>query len=167
MALIQTRSPLYPVAIIAGCAVGFVVGGFAAPLFGGHPGFESFNAVYGLTLGGLVAAGLLEFGAPLIAAFAALAGLAGGGGSSGAANGAWLDPGRLNIAGHLLRTTIVLAGIAACGAALWFGTRPAAAWLDAPAAVAVAVLLLIALPGLVLLSIAASALARYLDLTVE
>jgi hypothetical protein len=168
MAVIGGRSPLYPLAIVVGCAAGFVAGGTSVALFGGEPGFDAFNAVYGLTIGGFVAGGLMEFGTPLIVAATALAGLvAPGNGANGAGDAGWMDAGRLNLAGRLLRGMIVLLGIAASTVGIWFGTRPAADLLQAPAPVALIALIIAAIPVLIGLSLAAGALARYLDLTVE
>jgi hypothetical protein len=168
MAVIGGRSPLYPLIIVAGCAAGFVAGGMSAALFGGDQGFDAFNAVYGLTIGGLIAGGLLEFGTPLVMAAAALAGLvAPGNGANGAGDAGWLDAGRLSLVGRMLRGLIVLLGLAAAAVGLWFGTRPAADLLAAPAPVALIALVIAAVPALIGLSMAGGALARHLDLTVE
>lgn len=168
MAVIQSRSPLYPLVIILGCGTGFLVGGLAGPMLGlgGDGGLDAFRAVYGLTIGGLIAGALLEFGGPLIVAGSVVAGLFGAS-PIGAANGTWVDPGRLNLAGQALRGLVVLAGILAWSATIWIMTRPLAETFGAPVLVVLIGLLIVALLSLIMLSLGAAALARWLDLTAE
>lgn len=169
MALIVGRSPLYPVVMLAACIIGFVTGGLAAHVLGGDRGFAPFHGVYGLTIGGLIAGALLEFGTPFLTIIQVLSGGGSGGNGKPPATtpGRWVDPRRLNLAGHLLRVLVMLAALIGWVSLLWVATAPVAARLDVPVALAALLLAIPATTSLVLLTLGAGTLARHLDLTVE
>lgn len=56
-----------PLAVIFGCTVGAVAGGILDGVLSdrGGGGFSAFGAVFGLMLGGLIGAGVWEFGRPI------------------------------------------------------------------------------------------------------
>src|SRR5262245_20282659 len=64
-----------PLAVILGCTAGAVIGGVLDGVLSERGGwFSAFGAVFGLMLGGLVGAGVWEFGRPVARLFAVLTG---------------------------------------------------------------------------------------------
>jgi hypothetical protein len=162
-----------PLAVIGGCVVGLLVGGVTDGLFSERGSwFSAFGAVFGLMLGGLVGAGIWEFGGPLQRLHAVLTG--------GTPHPEPIpvtvvppqpaplpDPNRPSLLGRAVQ-----AAVAACAL---IGGMVLLSWLARPVATLLGLPIFIVLPiGLGLVGAAAAsawrggaALAVHLDLTAE
>lgn len=154
-----------PFVVVLSCALGFAAGGFADDaLVGSNRVFGLFGAAFGASVGGLIAGALTEFALPLVSSALSVQRHT----PSETPGRLSLEsyPLRLNLAGRVLQGVSVAATIIG-GASFAMEEADFLAALLGMSAVTVAVLLAIAtLLATVLVFVAASALARHLDLTV-
>ncbi len=155
----------YGLVIVLGtCTVGFILGGTLDHwITGSDRNFGAFGAAFGLSIGGLVAASLVEFFLPFL--LAALALNTGSPAPTIAASAAGEE--RISFAGRIIQTGVALLALLLGAMLIGWGLKPLAGHLAIPHAVAGALLGVMALSLGGLGALGGAALARHLDLTVE
>lgn len=153
--------PYGPVVVFGTCFAGAIIGGVADHwLTNSGRSFGAFGAAFGMSIGGLVGASLVEFLLPFALALLAL-----NTGSAAAPVQTGQEP--ISLAGRLLQIGVGMAVLALAAVALRWGVEPLADTLALSEVVAAVLLggVAFVLGGLAVLG--SGALARHLDLTVQ
>jgi hypothetical protein len=174
MALSPQNDVFGPVAVVLGCAVGAVIGGILDGVLSdrGGGGFSAFGAVFGLMLGGLIGAGVWEFGRPVLRLIAVLTG--------GAPTPepvpvtivppsppAQLDPNRPSVLGRVLQGVVAAAALVGGMWLLALLARPVANLTGLPMFMVLPAGLFLLAAGVTAAWRGGAALAVHLDMTAE